>query len=110
MAFNHERFEVGAGVVEGGGVTGTSGAYDHDIAYIHSGDYLDSEQQISFQACRWSAARPRPATPSADGRDAVSPPELRGFFCAHSLLGQIPHAQRSQFLGYHPSRAQSVAI
>ena len=37
MAFDHERLEVGAGVVEGGGVTGTSGAYDHDIAYVHSG-------------------------------------------------------------------------
>src|SRR6266404_73690 len=63
MAFDHERLEVGAGVVEGGGVTGTSGAHDHDIAYIHSGDYLDSQRQISLQACRWSAGRPRPATP-----------------------------------------------
>src|SRR5258708_37151201 len=70
MTFDHERLEVGAGIVEGGGVTSTSGAHDHDVAYIHSGDYLDSEQQISLQACRWSAGRLRQATPNADGRDA----------------------------------------
>src|SRR5258708_37469609 len=68
MTFDHERLEVGACIVEGGGVTSTSGAHDHDVAYIHSGDYLDSEQQISLQACRWTAGRLRPATPNADGR------------------------------------------
>jgi len=36
MAFDHERLEVGAGAVEGGGVTGAPRAYDHNIAYIHS--------------------------------------------------------------------------
>src|ERR1700730_6497794 len=109
MAFNHERLEVGAGVVEGGGVTGTSGAHDHDIAYIHSGDYLDSERQISLQACRWSVGLPRPATPMPTG-ETVSPPELRGFLCARRLLGCSPHAQTSQFLRYQFARAQSVAI
>src|SRR5216684_1031538 len=110
MAFDHEWLEVGAGVVEGGGVTGTSGAHDHDIAYIHSGDYLDSERQISLQACRWSVGRPRPATPMPTGETPVSPPELRGFLCARDLLGCSSHAQTSQFLGYHLARAQSVAI
>src|SRR5260370_33003681 len=61
MAFDHERLEVGAGVVEGGGVTGTSGAHDHDIADIRSGDYLDSERHSSLQACRVSSGLPRPA-------------------------------------------------
>src|SRR5258708_24509427 len=70
MTFDHERLEVGACIIDGGGVTSTSGAYDHDVAYIHSGDYLDSERQISLQACRWSAGRLRPTTPNADGRDA----------------------------------------
>ena len=37
MAFDHERLEVRAGAVEGGGVTGASGAQDHNIAYVHSG-------------------------------------------------------------------------
>src|SRR6202795_308660 len=110
MAFDHERFEVGAGVVEGGGVTGTSGAHDHDIAYIHSGDYLDSERQISLQACRWSAGRPRPATPMPMGETPFSPPALRGFLCARSVLGRSNHAQTSQLLRYHLARAQSVAI
>src|SRR5713226_9192554 len=110
MAFNHERLEVGAGVVEGGGVTGTSGAHDHDIAYIHSGDYLDSQRQISLQACRWSVGRPSPATPVPTGETPVSPPELRRSLCARSLLGRSSHAQTSQFLGYHLARAQSVAI
>src|ERR1700681_4320289 len=110
MAFNHERLEVGAGVVEGGGVTGTSGAHDHDIAYIHSGDYLDSERQISLQACRWSAGRPRPATPMPMGETPFSPPALRGLLCPHGLLRCSPHTQTSQFLRYHLARAQSVAI
>src|ERR1700680_4198855 len=110
MAFDHERLEVGAGVVEGGGVTGTSGAHDNDIAYIPSGDYLYSERQISFQACRWSAGRPRPATPMPTGETPVSPPELRGFLCARRLLGCSPDAQTSQFLRYQLARAQRVAI
>src|ERR1700686_5563004 len=110
MALDHERLEGGAGIVGGGGVTGTSGAHDDDIAYIHSGDYLDSERQISLQACRWSAGRPRPATPMPTGETPVSPPELRGFLCARSALGRSPHAQTSPFLRYQFARAQSVAI
>src|SRR3984893_6341414 len=110
MAFNHERLEVGAGVVEGGGVNGTSGAHDHDIAYIHSGDYLDSERQISLQACRWSVGLPRPATPMATVETPVSPPALRGFLGARRLLACSPTAQTSQFLRYQFARAQSVAI
>ena len=35
MAFDHQRLEVGAGGVEGGGVAGASGAHDHNIAYVH---------------------------------------------------------------------------
>src|SRR6202790_1419402 len=110
MAFDHERLEVGAGVVEGGGVAGTSGAHDHDIAYIHSGDYLDSERQISLQACRWSVGLSRPATPMPTGVTPVSPPELRGFLCARRLLGCSPDAQTSQVLRYQFARAQSGAI
>src|SRR5258708_21611675 len=105
MAFDHKRFEVGAGVVEGGRVTGTSGAHDHDIAYIHSGDYLDSERQISLQACRWSAGRSRPATPMPTGETPVSPPALRGLLCARSVLGCSPDTQTSQFLRHYLARA-----
>src|SRR5258708_6769950 len=101
MTFDHERLEVGACIVEGGGVTSTSGAHDHDVAYIHSGDYLDSEQQISLQACRWSAGRLRAATPNAEGRDAVSPPALRGLLCPHGLLRCSSHTQTSQFLRHY---------
>src|SRR4030081_423394 len=110
MAFDHKRFEVGTGVVEGGGVACASGAYDHDVAYIHSGDYLDSDRQIALQACRCSAGRPRPATPIPTGETPVSPPELRGFLCARGLLGCSSHAETSQFLRYHLARTQNVAI
>jgi phosphoheptose isomerase len=48
MAFDHERLEVGAGAVEGGGVTGASGAHDYDIAYVHSRDV----DPILRAACR----------------------------------------------------------
>src|SRR5258708_7038020 len=91
MAFDHERLEVGAGVVEGGGVTGTSGAHDHDIAYIHSGDYLDSERQISLQACRWSTGRSRPATPVPTGETPVSPPRTTATsLCSQPAWSQFP--------------------
>src|SRR6266404_9959534 len=73
-------------------------------------DYLDSERQISLHACRRGTGRPRPATPVPTGETPVSPPELRRFLCARSLLGHSSHAQTSQFLGYHLARAQNVAI
>src|SRR6266481_901106 len=95
MAFDHERLEVGAGVVEGGGVTGTSGAHDHDIAYIHSGDYLDSERQISLQACRWSAGRPRPATPRPTGRRPSLHRHYGDFFVPTVCFVAVPTPRRA---------------
>src|SRR6267378_7777292 len=99
MAFDHERLEVGASVVEGGGVTGTSGAHDHDIAYIHSGDYLDSERQISLQACRWSVERPRPATPMPTGETPVSPPDYGDFFVPTACFVAVPTPRRASSWG-----------
>src|SRR5260370_25000380 len=84
MAFNHERLEVGAGIVEGGGVTGTSGAHDHDIAYVHSGDYLDSEP-TDFAS---SSPMERRASPP-DGRDARLSTRTTGI----SLSSQRPWLQ-----------------
>src|SRR5258708_6986598 len=101
MAFDHKRFEVCAGVVEGGRVTGTSGAHDHDIAYIHSVVSLDSDRQIPLQACGWSAGRSRRATPMPTGETPVFPPALRGLLCARSVLVCSPDAQTSQFLRHY---------
>ena len=36
MTFKHQWFEIGAGAVEGGRVSGTSGADDYDVANVHS--------------------------------------------------------------------------
>src|SRR3989442_135594 len=99
MAFNHERLEVGAGVVEGGGVTGTSGAHDHDIAYIHSDDYLDSEQQISLQACQWSAGRPYTATPVPTGETQFLHRNYGDFFVPAACFVAVPTPRRASSSG-----------
>src|ERR1700694_5916178 len=71
MAFDHQRLEVGAGVVEGGGVTSTSGAHDHDVAYVHSVTTL-----LRFGATDFASSLPMerraspPGHPNADRRDA----------------------------------------
>src|ERR1700674_338674 len=99
MAFNHKRFEVGAGIVEGSGVTGTSGAHDHEVASVHSGDYLDSEQQISLQACRWSAGRTRPATQCRRARRPSLHRNYGDFFVLAACLIEVPTPRRASSWG-----------
>ena len=54
MAFDHERLEVGAGGVEGGGVTRASGAHNHNVTYVHISKtvLVDRFRKIHFASDR----------------------------------------------------------